>query len=76
MSTHLYNREQSAHPSLRAAEGFPATNVDSSLDEANGSESTLATSAIQVGGNASLELVHKHGSLRRIAFGFRILRGG
>lgn len=74
--SYLNNGNQPAHPSLRAAQSLPASNVNGRLDQANGGESALAAPAIQVSSDAGLELVHKHSRLRGIAFGLRILRSG
>ena len=76
MRLYLYNREQSAHPGLRAAQSLPASNVDGCLDQANGGESALAAPAVQVSSDAGLELVHKHRRLGGIAFELGILRRG
>lgn len=74
--SYLNNGDQPAYPSLGAAQSLPASNIDSRLDQANGGESALATPAIQVSGDAGLELVHKHGRLRGIALELRVLRSG
>lgn len=54
---YLNDGEQAIDPGSGSAKNFPATNIDDSLDENNGSETTFTTPSFQQRRNASLQLM-------------------